>query len=175
MVKFGKICDVDLARMRYRVELDGDGVTTHWLPMLVPDSRAAKYFIPLEANTHVSCLMDDRCENGVVLGAIYDLSNGAGNGSADTSRITFPDGTVVEYDAGASKLTVTVGTVTFEAGSTGFDLTRGGESLKAILTDLIEGLAVLTVTCASPGSPSSPPVNLATFTGLLARIPNLLP
>ncbi len=45
-----------------------------------------------------------------------------------------------------------------------------GDPLKNILNDLLTALEVLTVTCTAPGTPSSPPINLAQFTLLKGRL-----
>jgi hypothetical protein len=49
-----------------------------------------------------------------------------------------------------------------------------GDTLKGILSDLCDALVQLTVTCASPGSPSSPPVNLASFVEIKAKLETIL-
>lgn len=56
----------------------------------------------------------------------------------------------------------------------GHGISRGGDSLAAVLTDLITQLSVLTVTCTAPGSPSSPPINTAAITALQTRINSIL-
>jgi hypothetical protein len=50
----------------------------------------------------------------------------------------------------------------------------GGESLYSILNDLLTQLQALTVTCASPGSPSTVPVNTPALAAIQVRIANLL-
>lgn len=55
-----------------------------------------------------------------------------------------------------------------------FSLETQNESLKKILSDLLDAIAQLTVTCAAPGSPSAPPVNMAAFTQIKTRLDNLL-
>lgn len=53
-------------------------------------------------------------------------------------------------------------------------LANATQDLKTILQDLMTALQALTVTCASPGSPSSPPINSATFATISTRIGELL-
>lgn len=55
----------------------------------------------------------------------------------------------------------------------GVKLQKSSETLKAILKDLMTNLQALTVTCASPGSPSTVPINAASFATLSSRIENL--
>ena len=45
-----------------------------------------------------------------------------------------------------------------------------GSELREIISSLLSSLASLTVVCASPGSPSSVPVNAASFTALKAQV-----
>jgi hypothetical protein len=56
------------------------------------------------------------------------------------------------------------------------DLKTENEDLKSVLSDMMtqnkalcDALSILTVTCSSPGSPSSPPVNTASFTAIKAQ------
>lgn len=173
MIRFGNICDRDADACRVRVEFDDDGVVSHWLPVLVASSMGDKFFHLPDINSHVVCLMDARNENGVVLGAIYDSNNPPGVGGDDVTAVKFSDNTSVAYDRASHILTATVGTTTFKASQTGFEISRGGESIKTLLNDLLTEITLLTVTCASPGSPSTPPVNLANFTAIIARLSNL--
>jgi len=49
-----------------------------------------------------------------------------------------------------------------------------GNTLKGIVSDLCDALGRLTVTCASQGSPSTPPVNLSEFTAIKAKLDTIL-
>ena len=59
-------------------------------------------------------------------------------------------------------------------GDTKITIKNNADSLVNILGDLMTALQSITVTCASPGSPSTPPINLAQFVLLNTRIQNLL-
>ena len=48
------------------------------------------------------------------------------------------------------------------------------DSLASIMADFCTAIETITVTCASPGSPSTVPLNVATFTSLATRFNNLL-
>jgi len=72
------------------------------------------------------------------------------------------------------KVSVSVGLSAFEVDEDGTLIQRGAETLKSIVTDLLTALELLTVTCAAPGAPSTPPLNLASFTALKTRVNNLL-
>lgn len=49
-----------------------------------------------------------------------------------------------------------------------------GETLSNWLTDLMESVTKITHISSSPGTPTSPPVNVASFEGLKAQIPNIV-
>jgi hypothetical protein len=56
----------------------------------------------------------------------------------------------------------------------GFEISNNGQNLGSLLGDLCTALSVLTVTCATPASPSSTPVNLADFITISAKLKTLL-
>lgn len=173
MLKFGKINAVDLDLLRVRVTFDDDGVTSHWLPVMVQGSQGTKYFHSFAINTHVVCSMDERAENGVCMGAIYDKNNPPNIGGENIVEIAFDDGSTVVYDSANSEMVVTVGQTVIKSSQLGVEITRGGESLNLILNDILTQIQAMTVTCSAPGSPSSPPINLAAFAAIAARLPNL--
>lgn len=49
-----------------------------------------------------------------------------------------------------------------------------GNQLVSILQELITALSTLTVTCSSPGSPSSPPINAPQFQSILTKLNTIL-
>lgn len=192
MIRFGNICDQDPEKGLVRVKFPDDGITSFWLPVIVQGALENKYFHPMATNELVACVMDDRNENGVVLGAIYSKSVTPDGGSADVIRVLFKDGNSIQYDTAAgellaeigdSKVTVSTSSAKIENGDTslelspaGHDIKKGGESLFAILNDLVTALLTHTHTSAAPGSPTSPPMPpaLTDLTALASRIPQLL-
>lgn len=63
----------------------------------------------MEVNEHVVCLMDKYAEEGVCIGAIYNEVDTPDPGeAAGKFRKLFSDGTLIEYDKNAHKLTVDV-------------------------------------------------------------------
>lgn len=66
---------------------------------------------------------------------------------------------------------VWISTLTVEANASGMKITRGPENFKTLLSDLLDGIMALTVT--TPSGNSGPPINLATFTTIKARLNNL--
>lgn len=118
MLKFGIISKIDGDKGLVQVKFpDDDDMISGWLPMLQHGSKANKYFRIPDLEEHVSCLMDENCENGVVLGSIYskDETPGAAKGK-DIAGVEFSDGTVVKYDRAGHKLIITTtGNVEIEA------------------------------------------------------------
>ncbi len=51
---------------------------------------------------------------------------------------------------------------------------RNAQSLKAMLDALIDQIKLITVTCAAPGSPSTPPLNLAAFDVIKTQVAQIL-
>lgn len=86
----------------------------------------------------------------------------------------------VTIEVGGSLVTVDGATIelkqdsaVYNIQSSGHAIEQGAESLKSILSDLISQLELLTVTCSAPGSPSSPPINVAALTAVKARLNTL--
>lgn len=74
-----------------------------------------------------------------------------------------------------------VGNTTLYIDPEGVQLSRGAENLRSLLEDLCaevrdlaQAVATMTVTCSAPGSPSSPPVNVAAFTTASTSIQTIL-
>jgi hypothetical protein len=72
------------------------------------------------------------------------------------------------------KLSVEIDSVTYEIDNQGFLIKKGGEDLKKLLSDLIQQIQLLTVTCAAPATPSSVPLNSVAFTLIKNRLNTLL-
>ena len=93
--------------------------------------------------------------------------------ASDLSKVTVKIGASVEVTVDSSKIELKAGDATYNLQGSGHAIELGAETLKAILSDLITQLEVLTVTCSAPASPSSPPINLAAFTAIKTRLNGL--
>ena len=67
-------------------------------------------------------------------------------------------------------MTITVGASEMEISPTGFAVTKGGESLRTMISDLIDQLVLETHTVTAVGAPTGPPINLAAYQAIKARI-----
>lgn len=190
MLKFGVISDVNTETGLVRVNFAEDSFVSNWIPFMQPKTLQDEYFVMPDIDDHVAVMMDEHCENGVVMGSIFSTAKKPSIGGADKSYVKYKDGTTVIYDRSASKLEIKIGTATYTLKESSFEaivntasykleadghtIKSGSETLKKILSDTLDALVALTVTCASPGSPSSPPVNLAQFSLIKARLTNFL-
>lgn len=109
----------------------------------------------------------------VVVCAWLDAQNAAVVQYSDLDRIQAKLAGL-EVQATPQALEVTAGQTKAVYAPGGVEISAGGQSLGSILQDLLTALQTLTVTCAAPGSPSSPPVNVAAFTALKTRVQALL-
>jgi phage baseplate assembly protein V len=88
---------------------EDDDLQSDWLPVVVQRSLGDRFAWPLKEDEQVVCLMDDGCETGVIIGAIYsDPDPPAGEATTDKFRIDFEDGTWIEYDNASHKLKANV-------------------------------------------------------------------
>src|SRR5208283_2545148 len=95
--------DISLARLRV-IFNEFDQMLSYWLPVVVPKTQNDKaYWLP-DIGEQVVCLMDERDEAGVVLGAIYSQADTTPVQSADKFHLGFKDGTAIEYDRAAHVL-----------------------------------------------------------------------
>lgn len=173
MLKFGTISDIDPSRGVVRVNLDDDEIVTNWIPVSVPKTKGDEIGFPYDVNEHVWCIMDEHCENGVVGGSLYDSSNKPTLGNENLFYVKFKDGTVIKYDRQSHKLTATIDSAVYELDGNGHKIAVGSETLKKIISDLIDAINAITVT--TPSGPSTPPLlNAATFNAIKARLSNLL-
>lgn len=171
MIRYGNICEQDPARGLVRVNFKDDNITSFWLPVIVQGALENKYFHPMATNELVACLMDDRLENGVVLGAIYSAGIAPDAGSADVVKVKFSDGSSIEYDTAGTRLKAIIGDCELQISADGFTIKKGGESLKSILDDLLSAVQAETHTTST--GPSGPPINVADYINIQGRLPNL--
>jgi phage baseplate assembly protein gpV len=105
--RLGIVKAQDLSGGRLRVIFNEfDHMTSYWLPVVVSKTQNDKaYWLP-DLGEQVVCLMDERDEVGVVLGAIYSQADTTPVQSADKFHLGFKDGTSMEYDRAAHVLAI---------------------------------------------------------------------
>ncbi len=116
-LKFGVVSQVDAAKGLVRVKFeDNDGLESYWLHVTAAATMRNKVYALPDLGEGVACLVDDNCEAGVVLGAIYSQQDPPPVTDSNKFHIAFEDGTTLEYDRKAHKLTARVqGAVDVEA------------------------------------------------------------
>lgn len=97
--RLGIVQQQDAPNGRLRVVFaELDQMLSYWLPVVVPKTQDDKAYWMPDLGEQVVCLMDERDEAGVVLGAIYSQVDSTPVQSADKFHIGFKDGTAFEYD-----------------------------------------------------------------------------
>lgn len=109
MLRFGVVTHIDETKAQVRVQFqDIDNVISYWLPVLKQKTLKDKQYWMPDIGEHVACVIDEHAEEGIVLGAIYSDADAVPVGSRDKYHVKFNDGTVIEYDRAAHKLTADV-------------------------------------------------------------------
>ncbi len=105
--RLGIVKDQDAANCRVRVAFgEFDQVLSYWLPVVVAKTQNDKvYWLP-DPGEQVVCLMDERDEAGVVLGAIYSQPDRPPVHGPGKTHIRFNDGAYVEYDRELHVMTI---------------------------------------------------------------------
>lgn len=173
MIRFGFVSGIEpeLGKVRVRFPED-DNLVTQPLPIIFPATTGDEYFVLPDEGTQVAVLMDQNAEDGVVLGAIYNSDRKPSQGAADKTYVKFKDGTLIVYNRADHTYTVTMDTVTFELSRAGFAIKRGDETLKKILSDMLDKIIAIKV--PTPAGLSEVPINSLEFTAIKNRLPNLL-
>lgn len=159
--------DPDTCRARVKFP-DKAGAESFWLEVLQQNTHANKgYWLP-DVGELVAVMTDGKKEAGCILGAIYTDENKPPAPSGNVRRVTFGDGTVVEYDRTSHVLKVTGGDVKVIVG--------GGASPVALEVPLTQALNTLKSAIASapvtPGDGGS--AFKASLVGALGAFPGTL-
>ena len=141
-MKIGIVNAIEPGTCRVRVQFSElDGVVSAWLPVMQKKTLKDKqYWLP-DLGEHVVCLLDENQEFGVVIGAIYSDADAPPVSSGDKYHVTFDDGTFIEYDRAAHKLTAHVVGGTLEAT---VDVSA------TVTSPLIKAVASTKVVCDTP-------------------------
>lgn len=182
MLRFGTISESDPAKGLARVKFDEDEIVSGWLHVLVTKTLEDQFAHVPDVNEHVVCMMDERAETGVILGAIYSTATEppADLQSEDVAGVVFKDGTKVTFDRASSALLVEVaaaGTVTVKVGNTEHTITANGHTIKAVMSlkAWLEALcdALVAETHPTGVGPSGPPVNAPQYVAAKAQLASI--
>lgn len=150
-MKIGIVNAIDQAACRVRVQFqDADGMISDWLPVMQHKTLKDKFYFLPDLGEHVVCMMDENDEAGVVLGAIYSAADTPPANSPDLYHVTFSDGTVIEYDRSAHKLTADV---------------KGSVELNATGTITSDSQGLTTIKASAGIVLQAPSINMASYSG----------
>ncbi|MDO5101492.1 MAG: phage baseplate assembly protein V [Lautropia sp.] len=108
LVRVGVVAALDEAAARVTVDL-GE-VVTDWLPWVTQRAGATRTWSAPRPGEQVLVLAPyGDLAQAVVLPAIYQEAHPAPAASKDVEHVVFPDGSTVDYDSTAHRLTVTAG------------------------------------------------------------------
>lgn len=108
MLKFGKIDAIQPETGRARVRFEDNDMVSDWIPLVVRKSKSDKDFHMFDVGDHVACTMDERCENGIIHGSIYDDTNKPTNFASGKVGIEFSNGSKIVYDRDANEYTIDI-------------------------------------------------------------------
>ncbi len=131
----------DPAKCKVRVQFpDRDELVSDWIPVGQRKTLGDfDYWLP-DDGTQVYCLMDENCEAGVVLCAIYSDVDVPPVADGNLFYKKFSDGTIIQYDRAGHKLTADIkGEIDAKA------------DIQAVVTSpLVKAIASTKVVCDTP-------------------------
>jgi len=140
MLRFGNITEVDPAKGYARVTFTDDGIVSDWLQFLVLGAIRDNFSHTFNINEQVACLMDDRSEEGVILGAIFNDKTPPNNAGEGIFRVKFEDDSVIEYDRNSHKYTLDIkGEIDIKSSST-VNIEAVTANVKASVTANVEAV-----------------------------------
>lgn len=88
---------------------DSDSITSYNLPVLFRKTHKDKFSSMPDVGEHVLCVfLPSGLEEGFVIGAFYSEADQSLVSSSDVFKVSFSDGTDIEYDRSVHKLTANV-------------------------------------------------------------------
>lgn len=105
MLRFGTISEVKPEKGLAKVNFAEDGIVSAWIPIIQNNTLGDKHYRSMKVNEHVACMMDENCENGVIVGAIYNTTDTPAY-SGEKVGVKFEDGTELVYDKGEGSYTI---------------------------------------------------------------------
>ena len=171
MLKFGTISNIDFEKGLARVKFEEDGIVSGWLHISVRKTLKDKEFFPYDINEHVWCLMDGNVEEGVIGGAIYSEKSLPLNAEESIFAIRFENKDAFVYDKLNRTFTAKISDALYEMGSDGITVKNGTETLKSIVSDLLD--AILAETHSTAMGPTGTPLNFATYQAIKLRLDSL--
>ena len=182
LLKFGFISEIDSTKGLAKVNFEADNFVSDWISPVFKKTLNDKESFPFSSKEHVACLMDSKCETGVIIGAIYSTEDAPALTGDNIFGIKFSNGDTFQYDKSNQTFTAiinnttiqtdgttikatTTGGVDFELSQTKFTIKNSAGNLKGILTDLItqigDGLFAVGIGSAANGTTAQSSFNTA--------------
>jgi phage baseplate assembly protein V len=164
MYRRGIVEELDATKHRARVRFpDRQNVVSGWLDVLVRETHEDKEYSMPAKGTQVAVMMDDKDEDGCILGAVYSEVDAPTATSEKIRRWNFADGGLVEYDRTTHVLRVSIpdgGKLELAGNAEPIalgDKTKAEfDKIKTELDALKQSLNTHTHPTAAPGSPTGP-------------------
>jgi phage baseplate assembly protein gpV len=170
-IKFGIISELFPSEGLARVEFQDDNIVSHRLQIIFGAVGSTKVLILPEIGEFVACLLDANLENGVILGSLYTGKNKPNFGTKRGFK--FGDSEVV-FDSANNQISIKSSSkIILEAG-TKIEIANTTETLGDVLGDLITAIKAITHTVTAVGAPTGPPINIAQFIAIEARLTTFL-
>ena len=169
-LKFGIVSDVKPSEGTATVHFDDIDIVSDYIPWITPRTGNDNENDPLEIGNHVSCLMDEYLENGVILGCIYSTKDKPPTESGANKWVKkFEDGSIFKYDKEVHEYSFKNGTFQFIINRTaGFNVYKDSESLGKLLEDFAQQVEIMTMPIS--GSAAGPPINAADIALIITRM-----
>ena len=130
VVRFGTVTEVDAANALAKVDL-GD-LVTDWLPWATSSAGDDRVWVTPDVGQQVIIASPGEPSQGAIIGSLFRNASPANGNDGKDRRITFKDGTVVEFDRTGSVLNIDVnaaGSIRINIGSTTLLLQDGQATL----------------------------------------------
>lgn len=174
MLRFAFISEYDSETGKARVSFSEDGIVSAWLPIARPGAQDTKVQSPLAVGEQAACLMDEKLERGVILGATYNQQDAPAEQlrGPKISGVVYSDGSYSVFDAEGGSYERTAGEASLKMSGNLFSLKNDQETLKGLIDELLD--ALIAETHPTPSGPSGPPSNLATYQALKTKFASLM-
>lgn len=154
MVRFGTVAEIDPATARVKVDL-GD-LVTDWVLWGASRAGGDRTWSAPDVGEQVLLVSPGEPSQGVVVCSLFQDAHPQNGNAGKDWRVTFKDGTVLEFDRDGSVLRVIVnaaGSALVQVGSTQLQLQNGQATLKATAITL-DGNVAVTGTLSAQGAAS---------------------
>jgi phage baseplate assembly protein V len=143
LVRIGTVTEIDVETISVKVEL-GDDANPHesdWIRWGTRRAGEDRTWDPPDVGEQVIVLAPGgELDQAFVWGSLYSDDNPANGDNTDVRRVTFKDGSVIEYDREESKLNVTLNddaVFTLKIGTMEIKVTKDGAELGGNATNFV--------------------------------------